>query len=509
MNAGTLSLEFQAEALVTPTVNAYVGGGSVTIQANSLFVNATLQVPLDSYMARAYSSGSSGGLIGVDATISNAITTSSVKSYVAQGTTLDITGGTTLFASNNSRQYAEANSNVGGLVAAGVSTANAKSNATTEATLDANAQFTGGSLTITALGHDDNYADTTTGSGGAIAGAAAISNTDTVSNTSARIKSGNVNLSTRGSGNLNISANHTSTFNSRIRTTAGGVLAGAGAVIDNTVDADVTSGVGSNVIVNAKDIQITATNRARKDWLYDSGNSSPAYNINGTTGGLVSGAGVVSETVIDFNTQVVVGDHAELNVVGNPSSPGALTLRALNDIVAKDKVSFETGGALAGASTDSRIDAQNNVATVNIGEFAKLSSIGAINISARGTGTGITKVDAQTYGAGTVALGVSEVKFNPTNTVEFESNSHVRADGDLNISTGTSVDFVRDDYELEARMDTFAGSAIPIDDTNAVARLFQTNTITINSNAVLETGRDARLHAEKFGYAESLLRRKP
>ena len=62
-----------------------------------------------------------------------------------------------------------------------------------------------------------------------------------------------------------------------------------------------------------------------------------------------------------------------------------------------------------------------------------------------------------------------------------------------------------DDYETEARMDTFAGSAIPIDDTNAVARLFQTNTITINSNAVLETGRDARFTRRNSDMLKSLL----
>ena len=148
---------------------------------------------------------------------------------------------------------------------------------------------------------DNNFAVTFAGSGGVLAGASASGTTSTISNTSATIGAGSlVDLTTRGTGILLVAAEHTATFNSQEVTIAGGVLAGAGVTIVNSVDSTVNAGVADNVVVHAKDIEFYATNHADKQWL-------AADNVNGTTGGLVSGAGVSSDTNITFNTLVTVG----------------------------------------------------------------------------------------------------------------------------------------------------------------------------------------------------------
>ena len=141
-------------------------------------------------------------------------------------------------------------------------------------------------------------------------------------------------------------------------------------------------------------------------------------------------------------------------------------------------------------------------AKVDIGD-ADLITVGDINISARGTADVEVQVNAETYGAATVAIGESLIDFHPINDVTVRNGATIRADGDVNISTGTSSDFVRDEYHLDSRMDTFAGSAIPIDDIDAKAFVLQENIITVESTALLESSGNIRLHAERLGLADA------
>src|SRR6185295_15332140 len=78
----------------------------------------------------------------------------------------------------------------------------------------------------------------------------------------------------------------------------------------------------------------------------------------------------------------------------------------------------------------------------------------------------------------------------------------IHAKGDLNLFAGSGANAVRDNYTLNARSDTFAGSLIPIDDVDSTTILSTTNFITVASGATLETAGDARLHAEKDGFAD-------
>jgi hypothetical protein len=54
---------------------------------------------------------------------------------------------------------------------------------------------------------------------------------------------------------------------------------------------------------------------------------------------------------------------------------------------------------------------------------------------------------------------------------------------------------------MKARTDSFAGSAIPIDDVDSDATLIQTNDIIVSANASILSAQDIRLHAERFGFA--------
>lgn len=504
-----------ANATVNPTVSAHVGGTGVTMNALSLTVLATQVLPGGGDTAHAFAVGASGGILaGISASEANAVNGPDIdqaqySSYVADNTTLNITGATAVNATTNSKQYASSDNFNAGALAAGAGASFANSNTLTEAYLGANVQLTGGSLSVAATGIDNNMSQVLAGSVGLVSGAGAKADTDTVSTTTAKIKNGDgvkkINLTGTGSGVLAIGADHTAKFNAEVLTFAGGALAGSGAETFHDVNSTVEAAVGNNAVLWAKSINIGAANHISKPALPDHENAldpdKTGPNILGATAGLVSGAGAASDVDITFNTLVTIGDNATLEVKGNPSSPGLMSLHALNDIVATDKVTLGTGGALSGAGASSRIETDADLARVQIGTGADLSSIGGITMAARGQGTVFTGVAVDTFGVGTVAVAEAKTDIRPTNEVAIGTNATVHAEGDLNISAGTDTDFNRDQYTITARVDTFAGSAIPISSVDAVARLIQTNTITVASGAVLETARNANLHAERFGFA--------
>jgi hypothetical protein len=55
---------------------------------------------------------------------------------------------------------------------------------------------------------------------------------------------------------------------------------------------------------------------------------------------------------------------------------------------------------------------------------------------------------------------------------------------------------------MRSRADSFAGSAIPIDLIDALARLIQTNSITVHTSSNIISERDIKLHAERLGLAD-------
>ena len=256
-----------ADATLAPTVTAYVGGGgdTKTITADSLTVAANGSLPGSGPSADVSAVGSAGGLLlGVDATKTSAVNRSSVTSYIANGTTLDIQGATSVAARNETQQRANSSSDAFGLLAAGITSASVEANTTTTAYLGSGVKLTGGSLKVTASGSDDNYAETTAGAGGVAAGASASPVTINTSTVTAEIGDGvsgsGIDLTTRGSGDVEVAADHTATFNSAVKSNAAGFLSGAGADSDHTITSNVTAAVGDGVSLKGRDVEITANN---------------------------------------------------------------------------------------------------------------------------------------------------------------------------------------------------------------------------------------------------------
>ena len=490
-------------AAVSPTVTASVGH-NVQMIAGSLTVQAQQLLPASGTNSDANATGAVGGLVGVVATTTEASSGAQVSAHVDHDAQLTVDGATTVSASNNSRSSAVSSNFAGGLIAAGASFSNAHSNTSSTAYLGDNVHLTGASLTVAAAGQDDNYAEATVGSGGVAAGAAAFPQTTNTSTTTAEL--GTPGSSTGGdhitlSGTLILTAQHTSVFNTKVITTAGGVLAGSGAEADNTVHSSVYATVAPSVVVTAGGIAIGATNDAERPPL---GNPlSPDNNIKGDTGGLASGAGATSTTTLYLNTVIEVNTGADLEVQGAASSNDVFVLSALNTINVLDQMAFFTAGAISGAAADGTIQTTTDLAKVQIDSGATLISPGNLDLSARGGGSAIEHVGAQTYGAATGTVGSAEVNIHPENDIYVDG--HLRALGNLNLTAGRSVDpsavDANDAWTIDSRWDGYAGSAIPLSDVNASAFLVQSNNITVDSGANLETARQANLYAAQFSSA--------
>ncbi|MCA9065976.1 MAG: hypothetical protein KDA96_23065, partial [Planctomycetaceae bacterium] len=87
-------------------------------------------------------------------------------------------------------------------------------------------------------------------------------------------------------------------------------------------------------------------------------------------------------------------------------------------------------------------------------------------------------------------------------------NVSITALGDVLLSAGTDTNFNRDQYTMEARTDSFAGSAIPLDKVDSDATLLQDNRITIAAGANVNSAGDIKLHAERLGLANMASRAK-
>ncbi len=496
--AGGLSVGVSLTTVtVAPTVTADAGAGDV-VTAGALTIMAETMLPGSGYDAQANATGSAGALIGITSTNTQASNNDTVAAFIGNAANIAVVGAITISALNNTGQKSTADSNAGGLIAAGLASSSATSNTSTSAYLGNTVQVHAADLSIEATGLDNNFAYTNAGSGGLVAGSSAQTGTTNDSTTTASIgSSDSIFLLDQTVGLTNgfiLAAAHTATFNAQISTFAGGLFAGAGGSLNNEVTANTTASIGSSALVSAYDINVTSVNIANKPPL-------GTQNIYGTTGGLVSGAGASDTTTINFTTLVNVGSGAFLNARGVQSNAPILTLAASNSFLVNDIVTFETGGALSGAFVGATINVPTDIAQVEVGSGAVLLSQGQMLITARGGGSFDEEVQTDTFGLGTVSIGTTTVNVNATNQVLIDASSMLTAYGDLNISTGADAYPNYDQYTVTARYDSYAGSLVPISDVNANATLIQNNIITIAGLAQLKTAQQANLDAQKYATA--------
>ncbi|MGB3415081.1 MAG: calcium-binding protein [Mesorhizobium sp.] len=392
--------------------------------------------------------------------------------------------------------------------------------ANTTAEVADNVVISAGAMSISALGSDDNQASSSPGSGGLVAGAAAIADTTSNAVTQAVLGDGAQVTLTKAAtrlagesaaafaayqataGRFAMTSDHLARANTVIVTSAYGVLAGSGAEADNTISSTSNVIIGNNARVTAYAINATSLNRFDKPNIGD--------NVNGSTGGLFAGAGVTSDTHLTLNTTTLVNDYAQLKVIGTSIDAGEFTLAARNDITFYENVSYKGGGLGSGIGAESKLDADNVFATVQIGtdtasnNHVELNTVGQMDLRADAGANAEMHVSVDNYGGVTVSVADATIDISPTNSILVGKGSHIKALSDVNMLAGMDTDNNHDVYRVAVYSDTFAGSVIPIDHVVADALLYQHNVITIAAGALVESGGNVRLFADDSPFADMM-----
>lgn len=461
----------------------------------NLTVRAQLSLPDSGDTAHAEAFAAGGGLIGVNATLSDTKTSGTVSGYVGGGSFLDVTGDIKVNAQTETRQHAEVDGYNFGILAAGANIASVKSDMTTEAYLGSGVQATAKALKIYASGTDDNYADAVSGSGGFFAGAGAKAETDSDSTTKVWIGSGAAGKKISAE-SLEMNAEHTDIFNSRASSVNAAVLGYSGAWAENETDATVNASIGAGADIETGNFVVNATSRARKEWL-----SGSDYNAKSGSGGVVDAPAAKSVSNIDNRTKILIGNGATIQVTGDRDNPAEFTLNAVNDVFARDKAKIDSGGAISVPKAVSEVESDVNDAIIQVGTDADLRSIGDIRMGARAKADIETKANSKTYGLAGAALGESLSLLHADNRITIQEGAYLRSDGDIWLTAGQDTTGTKNDIDVSARTDLWNKTAIPIDiKPKAHAEIYTDNIITIESNAEVASVKDTYLLTTKGDY---------
>lgn len=478
-----------ANASASPIVSASLGAGTA-IEADNISVDAAQRTPGSGHSVHANATGASGGLlVGANATVATATNNGQVSASVGSNSTLIASGTVHVAASNQSRQRAEAEGLSFGLLALGANVSKANSNTLTQATLGDGVKVDAGALALIAGGQDDNLAYALAGSGGAVSGLASEASTSNVSQTHARTGSG---TDTRAIdvGTAFIEASHTALFNSRVDSTNASLVGASGAEARNTVNSLSEAHIGAGGYVLADTLVLRAHNQSLKPWLSD-------WNVKSGSGGLLDLPAATSTTTIVNNALARVGTGAYVEQTGDRNNPGAFRLDASNEVVARDKVKLDSGGAISVPSASSRIFADVNNATVQVGDNAEMYSVGDLAMGARSVADLYTQAAVDTYGIAGAPEGNSVSRFLAVNRIEIGA-AKIESLQDIHLGAGRNTLGQLNNLSAIARTDLWNNTAIPISTLPDADAIIGTHSlIDIGAGAELGAVRHVSLFAEK------------
>jgi filamentous hemagglutinin family protein len=492
VNAGAAAVGVSlATASVTGTTRAYVGSGS-DIKADLLAVTARTDLSSAGYTAWADSLGSAGGLIGASGSDSRAIYSGSTLAYF-DGDSID--GSAAVTAESDTRQRASASGIAAGIVAVGANLATAESTNTTRASLGDSSRVSGASLSVTADGNDDNFASAVSGSGGVIAGAAAQATTRTTSLTEARA-AGNLAVD-----RFTLQAVHQALFNGEVDSVNAAVAGASGAWAEHTAEGTVLAEIGNDSHVQAKHVDIDASNKVKKDWLGGAtGGDAAQWNIRSGSGGVIDAPAGKSESHVTLTTTARVGDRSDIHVIATAPGDGTFTMDAYNEVVGRDKAKLDSGGAIAVAKSSSLFLVERADATTQFGSNAQvISDRGNIGAGTRSRVDLDTRAVADTYGLAGAPDGNAYSVYNGNNQLILNSGALLRADdGNVFLAGGQSSTGIPTSIDARSTVNLWNKTAIPISTTpDAQSNVLSNAGVQLLGTSNVEAAEDISLYADK------------
>ena len=432
-----------AESDASVHVTAYVDNNS-TISGGDLEILATQTLPSGGNNTYAMAAaGAGGGLLGAQGSYTQAQDDSTVSAYGGTGLILPAAN-VTISAQTASSQDADATGvAASGFLGVGATVSQASSDNKTTAYLGAGActgSFSVGActadtanigiLTITATGTDSNTAEATAGSGGVLAGAAAVGTTSTTSTTSATLY-GNGTTDTLYFGALNVEATHTTDFSAKGNAYDASAVGASGGNATNTVTDNVTAEIGTNLIINSAGGNI---NVIGQDTVNETSGGAQAGS-----GGVLTGSATVSNSTVTQNVNANIDANTILSLNDDPAtSTAAIDIEAYNFLQTTDNVNLVAGGIFAGGGGQSNMTATAND-NLTIANGVTLFSAGSIDIGTASQMAASNNASASLYGlvSGAGASTDSSVTANQTVSV---GNALIEAWGNIAIYAGMSGD---------------------------------------------------------------------
>ena len=406
--------------------NTTFTGGDVSVTAMALAPSSG-----NGIYARAIAGGG-GSLMGVQGSYAETRENSTVRAYGGTGITLPA-GDFTIAAENDSNQFATATGIAAGYIAAGATIAKVVSNATTDAYLGAGAITTTdhiGILQITAVGTDSLAASATAGSGGTIAGAAAVALINNTATTSANLY-GNATSNTLYLGGLNIQAQHQTNYAGNGDAFQASFAGASGGNATNNITSTTTAGVGTNLIIHS----------AGGDMLVISNDivNQVGGGARAGSGGVAAGAATVSDAHVTQRATTNIGSGTILSLNDDPlTSTAKVNIEAYNSLRTVDSVSLTAGGLFAGGGARSNMTA-NAYATVNI-DATEIFSAGNLFIGTASSLISYNYANANLYGAITGAGASTNTSLTANQAVNVSGDTTLLAWGLLNLTAGQAGD---------------------------------------------------------------------
>jgi hypothetical protein len=491
-----------ASATATPEVTAQIGSYS-DIAAGSLIVDAVTRLNNENDSAYSYAEAVGvGAYLNAGVNQSKAETQATVRAKIGNNTKLN-SGSTTISASNTTKEEAVVSGvSASLLAAAGSFAADANANSITNATLgDGVYGDAGDTLTVLANGVDNTFAKAKAGSGGLLAGAAAMATTHNGSATTATL-GGGTGTQTLYADSMTVQSQHEADINSQTDSIQASVLGASGSISKNYTYAVggnaatgtvVTAQIAPNANLATKNITGKAINTTVKGSL-----TGEADNAYAGSGGLLDGAAAVSSTEVDNYTHFIIGDKAIIAVTGGSTgNPHLTNFDAINNITLNDRSHLDSGGAIAIAKAESLLKA-TLYADVTMGDNAAIDSVGPVNFGTRNTSCLNANAGSKTYGLSGAAQGSSNATVDVHDNVTIGAGASIRADGDISLMAGRDSSGVSNNLNSVAYTDLYNKTALPIEtDPVADAVVKQDNTIMIKSGARIGSVANVNLTADK------------
>lgn len=499
--AGVVSVGVSlADARAQVDVRATYGRGGL-IRAEHFTLGAYVATGGSGWTATSDAEASSGGLVGVQATSSDAV--SRATTLTRMDSDAVVSGDIRVVADTQTRQQALVRGIVAGVAAVGGNSAEA--GAANEAlvyigdvrfhagTSANNLDIMARSITVQAYAHDENVAGALAGSGGVVAGSAAAATARHRSTARTQIGSESGSGVRFIAGKLDIGALHEARYDVGADSVQAAVAGMSGALAEKYVTSHVNTHIGRNSRLLTFDADVFAVS----DVLQRGG------RVDAGAGGVINAAAAFSAAQIEQRSFVDIGSGVKMTVfdiafreipvgalgpdVEAPNDvipydpfapnalPGNLRLRAYNSLVTFDEAILQTGGVIQLPEARARVVA--DLATgVHIGDDAFLFSTGHLHVNAFAWGSARTRTLASTAGLAGGAIGRAESLLTSDHRVRVGQNVHLIAHRDVALTAGQSADgFLPATVLAQANSRVFNYTAVPARTTpyaNAEVRHF-------------------------------------